>query len=82
MGRDGAMREAYDVMATRLKNRMADKSTQKNRLSNPLAATLSTTGGGKSFFLDELGALRHGDLQNLCAHEGMREILKNSVSYK
>ncbi len=50
------------------------------RLNNPLAATVATTGGGKSFFLDELGALRKEDLE-MCDSLHMKEILNNSVSY-
>ena len=81
VGRDEAMKEAYKVMATRLQERAWSKD-ECDRRTNPLAATLATPGGGKSFFLDELAALRHDDLEKLCSDQGMRKILQNSVSYK
>ena len=50
------------------------------RHNNPLIATLTTTGGGKSRNLDEVGALHAEDLRALCADPQMREILLNSVA--
>ena len=84
MGRDEAMKEVYKVMATRLEERAWSKENNRsaaNRQNNPLAVTLATPGSGKSFFLDELGALRYDDLEKLCSDEGLRRILQNSVSY-
>jgi hypothetical protein len=51
----------------------------QDRQNNPLPATWATTGGGKSFFLDELGALRLEDLE-LCKDTEMKTILQNTVS--
>lgn len=79
MGRDEALQSAYDAMATRLENRAKNPLTENDRQHNPLPATLTTTGGGKSFFLDELGALHEKDLA-LCKDENMRKVLQNSLS--
>ena len=73
------------MMATRLELRA--KTTYREhrhlRFNNPLAATLTTPGGGKSFFLDELAALHDDDLEKLCSdHQELKEILQNSVSNK
>lgn len=80
MGCDETLGAAYKVMATRFEKRVKNKETKWDRLNNPLPATLTTTGGGKSFFLDEFGALNPADL-NFCSNPDMREILQNSVSY-
>jgi hypothetical protein len=37
-------------------------------------------GGGKSFFLDQLGNLNHDDINQFCSHPEMKTILKNSVA--
>ena len=79
MGRDKALKAAYAGMATRLENRATMPKSTTDTKNNPLVATLCTTGGGKSFFLDELGALHKRDL-NLCENLELRDILKNSVS--
>jgi len=58
------------------------RSTAKNpadRLENPLISTLTTTGGGKSFFLQELAALHPHDLK-LCEDQETRDVLWNSVA--
>lgn len=68
-------------MADRWEARAKNGEKSGDRLNNPLAATLTTTGGGKSFFLDELGALREEDLKMFCAHPEMKKILLQSVSY-
>ncbi len=80
MGRNEALQSVYAAMATRFENRAKNPKTEVDRQRNPLPATLATTGGGKSFFLDEVGALRPEDLE-LCGHEGMKKILQNSVSF-
>lgn len=54
------MRMAVAAFAYRLHERR--RGTQHDRQRNPMPATLTTTGGGKSFFLDELGALHPEDL--------------------
>jgi hypothetical protein len=81
VGRDEAFEEAYKAMATRLEKRARNKGREGDRLNNPLSATLTTTGGGKSFFLDELGTLREEDLEAFCVNSEMKEILLHSVSY-
>lgn len=81
MGRDEAFKEVYEVMATRLEQRMKNKGHEGNRRNNPLPVTLTTTGGGKSFFLDELGALNPADLEKFCSNQALKEILLNSVYY-
>lgn len=70
-------------MTTRLEARAKARAThaeEAERRNNPLAATVATTGGGKSFFLDELGALHKTDL-DMCVNPEMKQILNNSVSY-
>jgi hypothetical protein len=81
VGRDAAFEGAYKAMATRLEKRTKNKGREGDRLNNPLPATLTTTGGGKSFFLDEFGALHDADLENFCSNPEMKKILQNSVSY-
>jgi hypothetical protein len=79
VGRNEAFQIANDAMATRLRNRAENPKTATDRQHNPLPATLTTTGGGNSFFLDELGALSEKDLA-MCKDENMRKVLQNSVS--
>lgn len=82
VGREDAIRDAYAAMASRLRQREQPRPKGRHaRLSNPLPATWATTGGGKTFFLDELGALHPEDLA-LCQDEGMKTILQNTVSTK
>ncbi len=81
MGRDEAFEETFKAMATRLEERAKNKGLEGDRLNNPLPAILATTGGGKSFHLDELGALYHTDLDKFCSNPELRGILKGSVSY-
>jgi len=78
VGRDETLKFTYNVITTRMKQRAAS-SIKSDRLNNPLLATLATTGGGKSFFLDELSKLCPEDLA-ICEDETMRKILQNSVS--
>ncbi len=78
VGREEAMRETFTAFTKRKNLRATNKSTT-DRLSNPLPATITTTGGGKSRFLDELAALHTDDLE-LCKDATMRGYLKNSVS--
>lgn len=68
-------------MADRLEARAKDTENSGDRLSNPLAPTMATTGGGNSFFLDELGALHEEDLEAFCVPPDIKEILLHSVSY-
>jgi hypothetical protein len=77
VGRDDSLRSAYAAFTQR--KDLRTKGLAHDRQRNHLPATITTTGGGKSFFLDELGALREEDLQ-LCEDLEMREILSNSVS--
>lgn len=49
-----------------------------DRQYNPLIATQATTGGGKSLYLDEFGALRARDL-DMCKDPETKRILQNSV---
>jgi hypothetical protein len=77
VGRDDALQSAYAAMTARL--RLRKRRTKYDRQRNPLPATWATTGGGKSFFLDELGALRPEDLE-LCEDKTMKKILQNTVS--
>ena len=60
MGRDSAMRTAVAAFACRLYQQT--RGTGHDQQRNPMAAMLTTTGGGKSFFLDELAELRPEDL--------------------
>lgn len=78
--RDDALRATYAGMAKRLTLRAEAPMHSENRLKNPLVGTLTTTGGGKSFFLDELGALHPGDLHKLCENEELRNILEDSIA--
>jgi hypothetical protein len=79
LGRTDAFKSAYAAMAQRRQLRAKNLGNPADRLFNPLPATLATTGGGKSFFLTEIGELRPKDLL-LCEDEEMREILQNSVA--
>lgn len=81
MGRDEAFRETFNAMAARLEERGKHKTSEGDRLNNPLPAILATTGGGKSFHFDEFGELSPADLDEFCSNSELREILKNSVSY-
>lgn len=82
MGRDEAFRDTFNAMAVRLEERAKHKTSEGDRLNNPLPAILATTGGGKSFHFDELGALAHADLDKYCSNSELRDILKSSVSYR
>lgn len=77
VGRQDAFKEAYAAMAERLHLRAENPTMVKERQNNPLPATIATTGGGKSFFLDEIGSLREEDLQ-LCEDPAMRGILTHT----
>lgn len=80
MARQDVLRDAYRAFAARLQRRAKNhKDGTHDRLSNPLPTVWATTGGGKSFFLDELGALRPEDLE-LCEDKDMKTILQNTVS--
>jgi hypothetical protein len=81
VGRDAAMKRTYDVMAIRLEKRLKNKGKERDRQNNPLPSILATAGEGKSFHLDELGALSPADLDAFCSNLELRDILKNSVSY-
>ncbi len=74
------MKNTYSAIAERINERAQFPGSENNRLRNPLPATLTTTGGGKSRHLDEVGALLPGDLHDLCKDSKLREILCNSVS--
>ncbi len=74
VGRNDAMRMAVAAFACRLYER--SRGTGHDRQRNPMAATLTTTGGGKSFYLDELAALRPEDLEMVFGDlEEMKRIL-------
>lgn len=63
------MRTAIGAFACRLYKRT--RGPQQDRQCNPMPATLAITGVGKSFFLDEMAALRldldmiFGDLEEM-----------------
>jgi len=76
-GRDKQMEMVYDCFSTRYRDR--GKINSQDRFSNPLAAIHSVSGGGKSFFLDELANLKPEDLNKLCKDEEMRKILQHST---
>lgn len=78
MGRQDALQAAYAAFTTRLNLRKAARIS--NRLSNPLPAVWATTGGGKSYFLDQVGELLHEDI-SLCQDKDMQAILHKSVSF-
>ncbi len=73
MDRDDSMRRAVAAFACRLYERT--RGTPHDRQQNPLPVTLTTTGGGKSFFLDELAALQPGDLKMYEDYDEMSKIL-------
>lgn len=68
---------AAAAFALRLYNRTRRTENTHDQQQNPLPATLTTTGGGKSFFLDELGALRPEDLEMLDDLAEMEKIVSN-----
>ena len=81
VGRGRNLKECYDHMAFRLRDRAA--ATNPNvKECNPLIALQSSPGGGKSFFLDQLARCDVEDLDNLCEDEEMRNILKNSIAIR
>lgn len=67
------MRMAIAAFASRIYER--SKGSEDNWQRNPLPATLATTGGGRSFFMDELAALRPEDLEMYGDLEEMTKIL-------
>ncbi len=80
VGRNGAMENTYNAMAERINKREEKPEFKSNRESNPIIATVATTGGGKSRHLDEVGALLHDDLHMLCKDPRLRKILLDSVA--
>ena len=73
------MRRTFAAFAARLYKRT--RGTRHDRQRNPLPATLTTTGGGKSFFLDECAALRPEDLEmceDLAEMEKIVSTMRNS----
>jgi len=86
--RDEALAKAYAYMAERhtlRQKEIAKAKTEKrdpkinDRQFNPLIATQATTGGGKSYYLDELGALHSSDLA-LCSDPETKSALQNTVT--
>jgi hypothetical protein len=80
VGLDAAMKHAYAAMSTRLEQRAAMPDSIHDTKNNPLPVTSIPPGGGKSFFLDQLGALHQRDLEEFCDNTELRTILRNSVS--
>ncbi|KAL6076187.1 SAM domain-containing protein [Balamuthia mandrillaris] len=68
----------YTAFAKRLDARMS-ASAPADRLQNTLPCLQASPGGGKSFLLDELAALKKTDLE-LCESTEMKEILLHSVA--
>jgi hypothetical protein len=48
----------------------------------PMIAMAAAPGGGKSFFLDELGELRDADISNFCANKSLQDDLKSALVLK
>ncbi len=51
-----------------------------NKECNPLIAIQSSPGGGKSFFLDEVGGCYQTDLDKLCEDKRVAEILSDTIT--
>ncbi|KAL6062831.1 hypothetical protein QOT17_011974 [Balamuthia mandrillaris] len=69
----------YSAFAKRLDARNNAGAASDDRRANALPCLQASPGGGKSFLLDELAALKKTDLE-LCESTTMREILLQSVA--
>ena len=77
VARDHSLEQAYDGFTLRMKQREECKNIT-DRQCNPLVATQSAPGGGKSFFLDLLALKDNNDLTNYCKDLKMRSIMASS----
>ncbi len=73
------MKQTYASLAERIQLRKLG-ATPNDRTSNLLTGIYASSGGGKSYFLDQVAKLDPNDLTALCDDEDMRTILLNSVA--